>query len=483
MRILSVSSECEPFSKTGGLAEVCRDLPLALARRGHDVRVLTPWYPQVPSSLGAREVSRHRCDFGGPKPFALGEAPFGAVRAFFIRSPLIPGLSEDERTASTDRYGKTREHERFWFFCSAAAALLDDWDWSPQVVLCHDYWSALLLPMLAPRPRRSRLVLVVHNAHLQGSFDSSKLPARLRDTGEGALPRVGSRRGRLLNFLRRGAMAADLLVAVSPTYAKELLTEERGEGLQDVFRARRRRLFGVLNGIDTERFDPATDPLIAARFDSRALPARASNKRALQRLAGLPEADVPLLAMVSRLDPQKGFLLLFRTLAPLLSQGVQLAICGDGYPWVRKLLEQLARQSSRQLSYLPFAKERETLYYAGADIFLMPSWWEPCGLGQMKAMRYGAVPLVRETGGLADTVEDYRPRTGTGFIFGELDPWALYTAVLRALATYQRPSEWRRLQRAAMRRDFSWRRAAQRYEELLMPLVRPPSGRGSRLDR
>ncbi|MBI3186124.1 MAG: glycogen/starch synthase [Myxococcales bacterium] len=468
LRVLFVSAECTPFTRGGGLGEVARSLPIALGKLGHQVKVVIPWTRAVPAErMGVRPVGELRFPFDG----GTASAMLGSSRALpGVEVLLVKNWRHLARVygGRYDRYGVVSEYRRFWFFASAVAHLAGRADFSPDVVHCNDHHTAMAAVFLARRPQRPGLLLTIHNALFQGSFDIRFIRRRQLDNARSELPEMSSRRARFVNFLRRGIRAADFVNTVSPSYAQELLTGEEGMGLCEFLREKGERFLGILNGIDLEANDPARDPALHAPFSWKDLSARLRSRKALLRYAGLPEKSAPILAMVARLYEQKGVGLLLRTLDPILSLGAQVAVCGDGLPALVGVLRALSARHPHQLSYRPFDRERESLYYAGSDIFLMPSRWEPCGLTQLKAMRYGSVPVVRATGGLKDTVREHEPTRpgGNGFLFSEYDPWAFHAAVVKALAAFERPSEWRALQARAMREDFSFEASAKKYVEV-----------------
>jgi starch synthase len=348
-------------------------------------------------------------------------------------------------------------------------------DWQPHIVHCNDWHSAIVPNLLRtayegdPFYSETATVFTIHNLAYQGIFDH-KLLAMTGLAGGFLRPQLGEASDQI-DLMSQGILYADVVNTVSPTYAQEILTPEYGEGLDAVLRYRKARLFGVLNGLDTERFDPASDPHLVANYDLDSLERKAENKLALQREGGLTEdARIPLLGIVSRLADQKGFDLLEPIIEPLLSEaGVQLALLGTGDQHYQDLFQRVGERFAGQAAIaLTFDLALAQRIYGGADIFLMPSRYEPCGLGQMIAMRYGTVPVVRRTGGLADTVSDYRPSSGegNGFVFENYTSYACLVALLRAVEAFRRPQEWRALQRRGMEADFSWAASAQRYVEL-----------------
>jgi len=274
----------------------------------------------------------------------------------------------------------------------------------------------------------------------------------------------------VVDLMARGIYWADVVSTVSETYAQEILTSEYGERLDPLLRDRRDRLFGILNGIDYDTADPATDPYLAARYDTTSLERRQENKLALQREGKLAEnADVPLIGIVSRLTDSKGFDILAEVADHILDLGAQLVLLGTGEQHYHELFSRLVQRYPRQAAiFLTFNAPLTQLIYAGSDMFLMPSRFEPCGTGQMIAMHYGSVPVVRATGGLADTVQDYDPRTGlgTGFVFKPYDRWALFAAIVRAIETFKHREAWQQIQVQGMTADFSWSQSALKYVDL-----------------
>jgi starch synthase len=268
----------------------------------------------------------------------------------------------------------------------------------------------------------------------------------------------------------RGILFADVISTVSPRYAQEMLTPPFGERLDPLLRERRDRLYGILNGIDAEEFNPASDKYVESHYDAFSLDQRPPNKAALQRHTGLPvEPGVPILGMISRLSDQKGFDLLEPVLVPLMEQGVQLAVTGSGDQHYHQMFQRLAKLYPKQVAlHLTFNTEISQRIYAGSDMFLMPSRFEPCGISQKQAMRYGSIPIVRLTGGLADTVQECDPEadTGNGFTFAPYDPYHLFAALIRALTVYRFPEAWRRLMQRAMLADYSWDASAEQYVAL-----------------
>ncbi len=465
MKVLFLSAEVAPFAKAGGLGDVAASLPAALRRLGHEVRVVMPRYGQIdPERWG---LTPALAPYRFPAAYEVITASLlhtrgdDGVPVYFVDVPWLFG----ERPSM---YGHGDDPRRFVLFCAAALAAMERLDWKPDVVHANDWHTALVPAMLRGGRAGSHFlgtasVLTIHNLAYQGWTERRAL-----DGAAAFLPHWVT--GDWVNLFSLGLSTADLVTTVSPTYAREILTPEYGESLDGLLRSREDRLHGVLNGLDLERFDPATDPAIAAHYSAEDPGPKATCKQTLQREAGLPErADAPLLAMVTRLVDQKGSDLVAGIEEQLLQEtDVQFCVLGTGQPRYEALLLGLQnRYPDRVRAWLKFDADLAQRIYAGADLFLMPSRFEPCGLGQLIAMRYGTVPVVRATGGLADTVRE--GPTGdpqTGFVFWEYEPAALLAAIRRALDAYRQPDEWEALGRNGMRQDHSWSRSATIYAEL-----------------
>ena len=315
----------------------------------------------------------------------------------------------------------------------------------------------------------SATVYTIHNLAYQGIFGYRILEVA-GVAAQGFLYPQITELANVVDIMGRGILFADAITTVSERYAQEILTPTFGEKLDHLLRSRRDRVFGILNGIDYQEYDPATDRYIHTNFGMRSLDKRVENKKVLQERAHLPVcADTPLLAMISRLTNQKGFDLLAQIIQPLIAQGVQFVVLGIGDQHYHEMFQNIAARYPEQVAiFLTFNTELAQRIYAGSDMFLMPSRFEPCGLGQLIAMRYGCVPIVHSVGGLADTVQEYNPRTGqgNGFAFANYDPWELFAAIVRALEVYRFKDAWRVLQQRGMAADHSWDASAMRYEEV-----------------
>lgn len=451
-----LAAEVAPFAKVGGLGDVAGSLPVALHRRGLPIVVLAPRYGSIDP-----ETRRLRRLPGEFSVHAAGrDERFGVYRGEL--SGGVPVLLLDNPTLFGDRavYLDQRDRERFTFFCKALPGMLAAAGFAADVIHANDWHTA---PALL-EPDRAARVFTIHNMAHQGIIDVDY--AEFLGIPTGALldvERHGAYPGKM-NLMARAIAAADVITTVSPRYAREITTAEFGEGLDGLLRARAADLVGILNGIDVDTYDPARDPAIPATFDVADRSGKALDKAALQREVGLDvEAETPLIGIVSRLDDQKGFDLILAGLSRILGLGTQVVILGTGRPaYHRSLAARARRRRGRLAVRLAFDEELARRIYAGSDMFLMPSRFEPCGLGQMIAMRYGTVPIVRATGGLADTVSE-APGNQNGFTFVAYTVTALVDAVARAVRTYRDRQAWDAIVEHAMRRDVSWDHAAAEY--------------------
>ncbi len=466
MRILFLTAEAAPFAKTGGLGDIGGSLPKALRAMGHDVRVFMPAYRNIES--GYPGVSSMPLQLNVPTGSGIIQAgafesvlPGSDVRVYFIAQQ---NLFNRETI-----YGFWDDPYRFAFFSRAAFALTESIDWRPDLLHAHDWHAAPAVVWLAtagqanPRYHGMGSVFTIHNLAHQGKTSWNVfeyLQLYTHSLNEEAYGEV--------NFMARGIYHANLINTVSPSYAREIMTQEGGAGLDSLLRHRQRDLHGILNGLDYEEWNPATDKRLNRPFDAATLEERAQNRRALQEAVGLPQVpDIPILAMISRLDWQKGVDIMGHPIHLLMngySGPAQFIVLGTGNPQYENMFAQLASYHREKMAaYIGYHAGLAPLIYGGSDMFIMPSLFEPCGLGQMIAMRYGSVPVVRATGGLADTVQDGI----TGFTFFEFSDGALWDAIQRATYIYNVDREsWRRIQVNGMNTDFSWQRSAQGYQQL-----------------
>ncbi len=483
LNILFAAFEAVPFLKTGGLGDVAGSLPAALRGDGYEVRVMLPKFDAIPPEYRARMT--HLADFRvrlGWRDLYCGIETLeeGGVTCYFIDNEYY--------FKRGGPYGYFDDGERIAFFSKAVVESLQYLpDFRCDVLHCNDWHTALAPVFLRefyqglPLYENVKTVLTVHNLKFQGQMSDSVLGDILGLAHIPAAARQLRSDSGSVNFLKGGLCYSDLLTTVSPTYAEEIKSAFYGERLDEVFRRRADVLSGIRNGIDTARYDPASDPQLAARFSRDELSGKAVCKAALQRELGLPEEErMPLVILVGRLTEQKGLDLLQRVLDELLAQPVQLAVLGTGERRYEDMLRYFAwKYGEKMRALLTFDEPLSRRMYAGADLLLMPSLFEPCGLAQMIAMRYGTLPVVRETGGLRDSVQPYNRFTGegTGFSFANYNAHEMKDALCRALLLYrEEPERFRALVRNAMAADFSWDRAAREYRALyrrLHPEVEP----------
>jgi starch synthase len=472
LRILHLAAEVVPFAKTGGLADVAGALPKAVHNLGHDVRVAMPRYGRIdPQKFELQEVvptfdvPLHRTT----QPARILEGRIGNGVPVY----MVDNAHYYEREGI---YMYPDDADRFIFFCRAALEALKHLDWQPDVIHCHDWHTAIVPNWLQtiykddPFFAHTVTVYTIHNLAYQGIFGYRVLEIAGLDEWGFQYHAEMADLNEVVDLMGRGIYWADLVSTVSQTYAREILTPEFGERLDPLLRDRRDRLFGILNGIDYDVINPANDPHIAVQYDMETVARRRENKAALQREAKLPEdPDVPLLGIISRLNDAKGFDILGEVIDHILDLGVQMVLMGTGEQQYHDLLSRMVEQYPRQVAiFLTFNTPLGQRIYAGSDMFLMPSRVEPCGTNQLVALRYGSLPIVRATGGLADTVQDYDPRTGqgNGFVFHSHDRWKLFAAVVRAVETYKHREAWQQLQKRGMAADHSWHQSAIQYVDL-----------------
>jgi len=476
MRVVFATAEVSPIAKTGGLGDVCGSLPKALVKLGHDVTIFMPYYRQARHWFEKNGISVYQTMPTQTIAWGnwIGEATFLRATLPGTDIPLIV-VANDYLFERDQIYARAENGEddfllRYTFFSRAVIRGCELLDLAPDILHCHD-WHTALLPVYLhsglrgePHFQKTRSVMTIHNLHYQGAAGADAFPVtglHSRYWAPDAVEHFGT-----LNPLKGGILFADQVTTVSPTYAREIRTAEHGAGLDGVLRSV--RLTGILNGIDAEEWDPATDELLSANYDSDTLKDKVRNKRALAKEAGFKfSAKTPLIGAVSRLVGQKGFQLLIPILDRLLAAGAQVAILGSGEPELEDALATIAeRHKSHCRVWIGFDNALAHRIYAGSDLLLMPSIYEPCGLNQMYALRYGTLPVVRLTGGLADTVIPFdgtNLEDANGFGFAAIHPVELYLATWVAMLNYKDGHVWKALQANGMRADFSWDRSASDY--------------------
>jgi starch synthase len=475
MNIAVAASEGVPFAKTGGLADVVGSLSQQLAKKGHRVALFLPLYKAV--SAGQFKLEPVPGHFWIPigeglERARLAKTRWDGVDVYFVDNPKYFDRDELYGSGGGDYLDND---ERFIFFSRAVLEGLKYIDLKPDVLHCHDWQTALVPAYLKTRYHtdafysRTGNVLTVHNMAYQGQFTKDALFLAGFGWSDFTPDKLEFYGG--VNFMKAGLVYADALTTVSPTYAREIQTKELGAGMDGVLRQRAKDLLGVLNGLDVDFWNPASDAGLPEKYSaSSAKQGKAAAKRALQQSSGLDASPrAPLIGIVSRLEEQKGLDLAPAVLEPFLAGGAQAVVVGTGQPDIVQKFEQLAAKFPTKVAFKPgYDEALAHRAYAACDVFLMPSRFEPCGLGQMIAMRYGSVPVVTRTGGLADTVADAteRPREGNGFVAAKAESADIAGALERALAMYAKETDWSALMRRCMETDFAWERSAALYVEL-----------------
>lgn len=476
-----VSSEVAPFAKTGGLADVSGALPKYLERHGCDVRVFMPFYGSIDTS----RYQFHVVDFLQDLVMRLGEETI----TYRVLTTRLPGSEVDVYLIDCPRfYGRgsiytndADEHLRFVLLSRAAIECCQRMGWQPDIFHCND-WQTALIPLYLRTVyswdrlfSRTRTVLTIHNIAYQGVFSSNVAGAI--GLGEYAsMFALEDLHSGVINFMKTGIFYADILTTVSVTYAREIQTSEFGGGLEDFLRRRSDSLVGIVNGVDDNEWSPEQDTLIPHRFSMDDLSGKEADRDYLLRNMGLAaDPGVPVLGVVSRLTAQKGFDLFFGVMEEILSRyDIRLVVLGSGEPRYEAFFTGLQQRfPDRAAFYGGFQNSLAHLIEAGSDIFLMPSKFEPCGLNQIYSLRYGTIPVVRKTGGLNDTVENFDPTTGqgTGFVFEHFTPEGLRWGIEAAITTFHNRAAWRTIMRNAMSRNFSWDMQVRHYIELYERLM------------
>jgi starch synthase len=475
LRILQIASEAHPLIKTGGLADVVGTLPGALAEEGVEIRTLLPGYPAVMAAISASPQIAHVLPDLPGGPARLIEAQARGLDLLVLDAPPLFARAGGPY-ADLDGQDWPDNPLRFAALSAAAARIAQGAlpGWLPHILHAHDWQAALVPAYLHYWNIRLPSVLTIHNLAFPGKFAPALLPDLFlppESMGLEALEFFGA-----ASALKGGLVFASAITTVSPSYAEEILTEAFGMGLDGVLHARRAALIGILNGIDITAWNPATDAALTARFDATTLPARAANKSALQRGFGLPESDAPLFGVVSRLSWQKGVDLLLDSLPALSESGAQLVVLGAGDRDLEDRLRQAAAADPARIAcHIGYDEALAHRLQAGVDALLVPSRFEPCGLTQLCALRYGTIPVVSRVGGLADTIIDANAMAvdagvATGVQFSPVTPDALAGAIRRCVALYH-SKHWRQMQASAMRTDVSWRAPAGHYAALYRRLM------------
>ena len=485
LKILFVASEAAPFAKAGGLGDIMYSLPLALKKMGQDARVIIPRYGGINTKKYKLRTKikglKVPTDQPAPTPQYLicnikeysGEK---AVHTYFLEN-----MEYYEKRANI--YGYSDDFIRWVLLCRGTIEFIRQSSWKPDVIVSSDWQTALIPNYLKTTYRKDNslnniaTILTIHNLRYQGMKDFKFTPETKKDSGNEPIPDFFNPRLGELNWLLRGIIYSDFVTTVSPTYAKEILTPEYGEGLSKILTENQAKIAGILNGINTEKFDPQTDPLIPFHYSTKSLSNKVKDKLSLQKKFGLEQnPNIFTIGIVSRLTEQKGFDLIDKVIDSVLENlPVQIILVGDGDPRYKERLKKTKEKFPQKISYhLEFNTSIPHLVFAGSDVLLMPSKFEPCGITQMQAMRYGTIPIVRKTGGLSDTVEDFNPseNTGDGFVFEKYDSLSLLITIVRARVAFDFKKAWIKLIARAMKKDFSWQNSAKEYLKLFYQILK-----------
>lgn len=480
LRVLFVTSEAYPLIKTGGLADVSYALPNALRQLDIDVRLLLPGYPSVLEQLSLIEVHENLKLYPLQEPLRLlaGIMPGGVTPVYVIE---CPSLYERDGGPYQDNEGQDWPDNAVRFgMLSQVATFFGNHNllFKPHIIHCNDWQTGLMPAFLrfSSNPDNARTVMSVHNMAYQGIFEPDVV--ELLGLPPESFSMFGLEYHKKVSFLKAGLYYANGISTVSPTYAKDIQTSTYGYGFEGLLAERKNQLTGIVNGIDTEVWNPQTDPYLSSHYNTNNLAVKIRNTQALRtRLRLPPTKQAPLIGMITRLTEQKGIDLLLPILPEIIKTGAQFAILGSGDKELETNLQQLAELYPKHISVtIGYDEELAHQIEAGANIFLMPSKFEPCGLNQMYSMRYGTIPIVRRTGGLADTVvnataDNIKNKTATGFVFEDEDSEELLLAVQHALQIFRDKNTWRMLQLNSMTRDFSWHKSAQEYVSLYHDLL------------
>lgn len=489
MKVLFVCAEVAPFSSVGGLSQVAHFLTRALKKLGVDVRIFTPKYGMVDQSKYPSKKLLPHLEVPTGLETADNNQPMEidcAVELYQPKPTDVPVyflVNDEYYEKRANVYNYNDDHIRFSLLSKAAIEFVKTGEFEPDVIHANDWHTGYLIDMLKnmpeykndPKLKNIATLLSIHNIY-QGLFDFANANEMDYDDGKSLLVPLFSDRLVKQNSLKRGVMYADVVNTVSQTYVQELLNAENSGGLENLFRELRGKLYGVLNGLDTIDFNPSSGEQIKQKFSANSINLRAANKLDLQKLFNLnPDPSVPLLAFVGRLDDQKGLDLLMHEFEYLVAElGAQFVILGAGeQKYVEYFTEMGKRYSGQVGTHLTRDFNLPRKIFAGADMILIPSKYEPGGIIAIEAMRYGCVPIVRATGGLADSVVNYDPKTdkGYGFSFKNFTPEGLLTAIVRAIETHKNPPVWKKIVKRAMQADFSWKKSAQKYIDLYTKAV------------
>ena len=484
LKILFVASEAFPFAKAGGLGDVMFSLPLALKKLGQDARIMIPRYKEIDTKKYKLKMIVKGLKVPTDQPAPTPQYLICNVKQHISKNTVptyfLENMEYYEKRANI--YGYADDYIRWALLCRGVIEFLKIHTWKPDIIVASDWQTALIPNYLKTIYKNEqslskiRIVLAIHNLRYQGMRDFKFSQETKRDSGTESIPDFFNPRLGELNWLLRGIIFSDAIVTVSPTYAKEILTPEYGEGLDKILSENQGKIYGILNGFNPADYDPAKDQNIPFNYNINTISKKKKNKLFLQKKFGLTQdPNIFLIGFVSRLTEQKGLNLLEKIIQPMLKNlSLQIILIGDGENRYKEMFKKAKESYPDQVGYhLEFDIDLPHLVFAGADALLMPSKFEPCGISQMQAMRYGCIPIARKTGGLADTIENIKPgkNTGDGFLFKKYDPMALLLALAKAHTCFQFKRPWLASVKRAMKKDFSWKKPAKDYIDLFYRII------------
>ncbi len=476
LNIFHVTSEISPFSKTGGLGDVARSLPEALSRLRHKVSVITPLYGKI------IDKNKYKLELIFRDVTVIIDAS-NSVKVSFWKGHLIDGLpvyfveSKEYFSKLKKIYISHKDNVRFLVFDIAALKLINLLEQEPDIIHCHD-WHTGLIPYFIKNNyrytknlRKTKTIFTIHNLAFQMSRPWNSISLKNKDYGRKKIPLLSDPNFLNINFAKRAILSTDIINTVSERYRDEIMTKKFGQDLHRILKNREDRLFGIINGIDYDSYNPQKDEGLFKKYGFDNYNLKGDNKKYLQNKFGFAEdEDIPMFCSTSRIAHQKGFDIILKILPYLLRLDIQMIFMGDGDGEYIKRLKKMQKKYPKKMLWIPFFPNahKETLLYAASDFFILPSYYEPCGINQMIAMRYGAIPIVRGVGGLYDTVDNFSPLTnwGTGFIFKMEDEFSFFGAIARALENYKYKKVWGEIIVRAMRKSSSWEIPARKYIEL-----------------
>jgi starch synthase len=475
LKIIFVTTDLSPFCKAGGLGDVSRSLPVAISKMGHEVRIIMPRHGVINEKEHnirlVKDNLKVRIDNNNEIVFRIKKGKLtDKIAVCFVDKYKYFG-------SRSKLYGYDDENQRFMFFCLATLEAIRNIDsWIPDIIHCNDWQTGLIPYFLKSRFKEEKIfkkaktIFTIHNLTFQMGKNWWEVKQKDQDDGKNGFPDFENKKAvDNINFAKRGIIYSDMVNTVSEQYAKEIMQKDFGQDLHSILlkRYKEKKFYGIVNGIDYKEYNPKTDPGLKANYDYNSLDKKIINKKHLQEQFGLEvDENIPVIAMATRITEQKGFDLIIEIIDALLRLDMQLILVGNADSRYKKIFKKLSEKNPKKVAaHLEFETKKITRIYAGSDMFLMPSRFEPCGLGQMISLRYGSIPIVRETGGLSDTITDFNPETekGNGFVFRTYDPNDLLVAIARALENYKHKDTWMKLVKNGMQESFSWEVPAKKY--------------------